>query len=89
MTKSHFEWYFYFWLNVFLSAFIYNSQCTIISLKIAWLFYEKQENEFPYILIIQLTPVSSKSFVFSTRTHLLQLTLPLEYLNYHFKQRTF
>lgn len=41
---------------------------------------EKQGNEFQYILIIQLTPLSYISYVFFTRIHLLQLTLCLEFL---------
>lgn len=39
MTKSYFEWYFYFRLNVLLNAFKYNTHCTII-LKTAWLLDE-------------------------------------------------
>lgn len=46
---------------------------------------EKQENEFQYILIIQLTPLSSMSYVFFTTIHLLQL-IYLELLKLSLKE---
>lgn len=47
---------------------------------------EKLENEFQYILIIQLTPLSSMSYVFFTTIHLLQLILYLELLKLSLKE---